>query len=144
MRVELGAEVPRKIERDAAVARRDVPVVGHRRSGLGAIDNRAVAGVQLDARQVAGDVHAAVAGVDVELPLGAVDRDRAVAGVQRQLAADLGGADAAVAGAELELAVHPFDLESSHRRCAASNVGLARHRDDRAWRERGAVEPESG
>ena len=47
--VEVGAEALGQVERHAAVAGGDVPVVRHLAARLGAIDDRAVAGVQLDA-----------------------------------------------------------------------------------------------
>ena len=49
--VELGGEILRQVERDAAVAGREAPVVGHRGAGGRAIDDRAVAGVELDGAQ---------------------------------------------------------------------------------------------
>src|SRR6476619_418008 len=58
--IELGGEILRQVDGDAAVTGREAPVIRHRGAGGRAVDDRAVAGVELDDAQIPGDLDAAV------------------------------------------------------------------------------------
>src|SRR5450759_3863556 len=129
VRVELGAEVGRQVDRDAAVAGRHRPVISHRGPRGRAERDRAVAGVKLHSGELAGDAHAAVAGLHVEISFGVFQRDRSVSRRERELAPDVVRADAAVARLQLEPPVHVLYPD---RAVAAPghDIAVARHRHD--------------
>src|SRR5689334_6369068 len=112
VRVELGVEVRGQVERDAAVARGDRPVVLHGRSWLGAERDRSIAGVQLHGLKFSGNGDAAVARLELEVAFRAVERHRAVAGVQHEAPRDVVRANAAVARAQIE---RPMDVLDPNR-----------------------------
>src|SRR5258708_12363988 len=85
MRVELGAETGRQVDRDPAVAGRHRPVVLHRAPRSRTERNRAVAGMQLHAREIAGHAHTAVAGLHVRITGHVLERHLYVPRPKRQL-----------------------------------------------------------
>ena len=79
------------------------------RRGSRAKDDRSVASVQLDGRQVAGDLDAAVSGVDIDPALAVVDMTDPSPVCERQIAVHFGRADGPVAGVQIEPAGHALD-----------------------------------
>src|SRR4051812_40184050 len=111
MRIELAAEPLRHFEQNRAVAGLDVPVLRRAAPGSRKYGDRAVARARANARQLAGDLDAAIARIGVQPAVHVLQRDRAVAGVNLHVARQVAGRDAAVARSQDERAADPLDVD---------------------------------
>ena len=122
----------RQRQRDAAVARRHVPRIGHRRFGLEVQADGSVAGAGAEDGRPGVDADAAVVGLDVETALRLLDPNGAVAGARFEVTGEAVRGHAAIAGVAAPGGLRCSPLGSSRLRCARSIELLRGTRDEQA------------